>query len=845
MSAYLNVMVLFYKRHLRVQPMRELMAVAGVAAGVALFFAVQVAHRSLTGSFQEISRGVAGRATLELAARGPEGFDEAITEQVQRMGEVRAAAAIFQQPVVAVGPKGKRALTLVGANEQITALDGKLSLAFQHAAEASQRGPLILSASTASAIGVQPGQEVRVLVGERSFHLTLDAALGASKLGLAAEAPIAAAPLPTVQSIAGAAGRVSRVLIEVKPGKETALLHALQARFGGKLNVRGTGTEAKLLGNAAGPETQITLLFGVISVVAGIILAFNALLLASDERRRFIAYLLETGTPEGMIVASLLFDALILGVVGSLLGLLAGDLVSLFAYRAVPGYIAAAFAVGGGRIIDAQTIVVALAGGMLAGLVAAGLPALMMLRASAAIEPHTAGRTLSLTRKLHPADALLPAGGASLVVFSILLSLLLPAGTVVALVGIVAGLVICLPALTRGVLKLAYLLSQHSNDVSAHISAAELQSAPTRSVALLATGVVAAFLMVLIGGSVADVQHAARKGASDLLSSGELWVKPGGAENVYTTQRFNYLQTQKQLQQAPGVASVLPWRDSFLDIPNRRVWVLGVPRQVAAQIAPSQIVNGNLTTADDKIRAGGWVAISEPIAREKHLHLGDQFILPTPAGSATVRLAATIANYGWLPGAIVMNAGEHQRLWPGEPASELAVSLKPGVTLTEGKSTVERALPAGSALTVKTAAERRVEVSAVIGSTLSRLNDTALVVLIAAISSVIALMVAPIWQRRERVNALISVGMSPAQFARQTGAVLLCGCLVGVVGGLLGQYLIDGWLCATTGASVHDAPAWQLGIATLAIALAISATASVVAVAQTRGFQPRAAFQTE
>ena len=64
----------FYRRHLRVQPLRELMAIAGVAAGVALLFSVQVAHRSIVGSFEEVAHGVAGHATLELAARSPEGF---------------------------------------------------------------------------------------------------------------------------------------------------------------------------------------------------------------------------------------------------------------------------------------------------------------------------------------------------------------------------------------------------------------------------------------------------------------------------------------------------------------------------------------------------------------------------------------------------------------------------------------------------------------------------------------------------------------------------------------------------------------------------------------------------
>ena len=100
--------------------------------------------------------------------------------------------------------------------------------------------------------------------------------------------------------------------------------------------MRSVDTEAKLLANAAGPEKQVTLLFSAISLVAGIILAYNALLLASDERRRFIVYLIEAGTPDSMIIASLIFDAFVLGVAGACIGLLAGDIVSLVAYRTIP-----------------------------------------------------------------------------------------------------------------------------------------------------------------------------------------------------------------------------------------------------------------------------------------------------------------------------------------------------------------------------------------------------------------------------------------------------------------------------------------------------------------------------
>jgi putative ABC transport system permease protein len=849
LTGYLRTLLLFYRRHLRVQPLRELMAVVGVAAGVALLFAVQVAHHSITGSFEQITKGVAGRGTLEVAARGPSGFEQRVAASIERLPEVKATAPILQQPIIVVGPRGRRALTLVGATEQLAQLGGNLALAFQQTAEASKRGILLLTEPSANAIGVRPGGRVTLLIGGRTERAPLSAIVSSAKIGAAAESPIAAAPLPVVQSLARLQGRVTRLLIEPDRGDQSSLRRTLASQLGARLNVRPVSDEVKLLANAAGSEREVTLLFSAISIVAGVILAYNALLLASEERRRFIVSLIETGAPDSMIVASLAFDALILGLAGSILGLLAGDLISLIAYRSVPGYLAAAFAVGGQRVITTQAVLIAVAAGLTAAFAAAALPAIVALRAGAAAEPEAIGRTLSFAGRMRLPATLLFFAGLTLLCSSIIAALLIPSTTVLALVGLALGLVICLPTILRYMLRLARIIAPHSGDPAAVLSVAELRNSPTRSAALLATGTIAVFLMVVIGGSVSDVKQAARTGAGDLLSSADLWIKPGGPENVYTTQPFASANDQHSIGQLDVVRSVLPWRDSFLDVKGRRVWVLGVPPQVPDQIAPSQLIDGSLALADQHLREGGWAALSQPLAQERHLHIGQRFTLPTPSGKATLRLAATVANYGWLPGAIVMNGNDHARLWQDDRASQLSVALKPGVPIDRGKRIVQEALSDPAALSVKTSSQRRAEVSAVLGSTLSRLNDTTIVVLIAAVASVIALMTAAIWQRRDRLDSLKAIGMSSGQFVRlvfyESGSVLLVGCLIGAGAGLIGQYLIDGWLHTTTGASVHFHPAWLLALRTIIVAGGISIAAAMIAVIRTTTSQPRAALSTE
>jgi len=121
--------------------------------------------------------------------------------------------------------------------------------------------------------------------------------------------------------------------------------------------------------------------------------------------------------------------------------------------------------------------------------------------------------------------------------------------------------------------------------------------------------------------------------------------------------------------------------------------------------------------------------------------------------------------------------------------------------------------------------------------------------LIAAIATVIAMMISAVWQRRGRLDALMSIGMNTSQLARlmfyESGCVLLGGCLIGMASGILGQYLVDSWLQRSTGSPIQFAAAWQLGIRVIALAAAISAATATIAVLRTVGVQPKSAFSTE
>ncbi len=843
----LRTLILFYKRHLRVQPLRELMTIMGIAAGVALIFAVQVANKSVTGSFEQLSEGIVGRASLEVAARGPQGFDQKLFRKVDRLPDVETAAPVVERRIAVSGPKGRRALTLVGFDDRLKSSGGKLIRNVARRRDVSNLG-FYLTEPTAKAIGVRPGGTLNVEVGEHIKRLPLAGVASSDDFGPLVESPIAIAHLGLVQDIASMPGRVTRILVVPVPGRESQTKSALKRVSGGKLNVRSSNTEAKLLKDAANAERQLTSLFSLISLIVGVLLAYNAMLLALAERRAFISYLRQLGATNMTIIATLLFDALVIGIAGSILGILIGNLLSLYVFHQVPDYLASAFAIGSQRVVTMNTIILSLALGIFAALAAATRPAINLFKASPLGE-------ISMSRRLaHKSEN---AGtriklfwiGTTLIVITLAASMLVPDIIVFGIAALFAGIVLLLPILVTKILRIVQKISRRLSDPAARLSIAELVNNPTRSIALAATGALAVFAIVSINGSTNDLQRGGRELTGDILSNADLWVRTGGDENVYDTEPFNHRETAKRIRRLPIVKSVHVYRQSFLDLPHQRLWVGGVPSNDRILVAPSQIVKGDFTLAQRRLRRGGWAALTSTVADALNLRLGQAFTLPTPSGTSRFRLAATISHYGWFSGTVAINADDYSLHWNTAQASQLAVILAPGVPLSQGKIRVRQALGNDSALSVQAADERRADVDTTVRQGLSRLTQISNIVLFAAIMSVVTVMLAAVWQRRERLDSLVSMGMSFWQLARmlflETGLILFIGCFIGMAFGLVGQPLVDKWLSETTGAPAPFVPAWWLGIRTIVLAGLLSAMAAIAVVRLTVRFKPRAAFSPE
>jgi hypothetical protein len=70
-------------RHLRRHRLRTVLTVAGIAAGVALTFSIQVINATLLTSFRSSIRYLAGSAELEVSAPGQGGLPASVVGTVE------------------------------------------------------------------------------------------------------------------------------------------------------------------------------------------------------------------------------------------------------------------------------------------------------------------------------------------------------------------------------------------------------------------------------------------------------------------------------------------------------------------------------------------------------------------------------------------------------------------------------------------------------------------------------------------------------------------------------------------------------------------------------------------
>ncbi len=317
-------------RNLRARVQRTLLTAVGIVLGVGIVFGVLTLSNTMSGTFQQLFSRAYGSADLTVtAAGGSGGFDQKTAQRVRDFDGVESAAPRYASSSSLVldrkteaGLPEVQSMRLFGVEPESAELATGFELTDGRFPRSGRE--LTLDGAAAEGAGLKIGDEVTVGTpgGPKEAEVVgLLRIPGGSFGGLA----FGMAPLPFVQKTFDKPGQISGIAVEAAEGVPVSgLQERLDRDLGEGLQAERSETRTReVTGQLQGFRLAL-LFFAGTALFVGAFLVFNALSMTVLERTRELGMLRALGSTRAMIARSVVLEAALLGVFGSVVGVLFG-----------------------------------------------------------------------------------------------------------------------------------------------------------------------------------------------------------------------------------------------------------------------------------------------------------------------------------------------------------------------------------------------------------------------------------------------------------------------------------------------------------------------------------------
>jgi putative ABC transport system permease protein len=587
------------------------------------------------------------------------------------------------------------------------------------------------------------------------------------------------ADIATAQELLGRVGQLSHIDLAFPQGEagERELVR-LRAALPPGVEVIAASTRSQALGGMTRAFHQNLSALSLLALVVGMFLIYNTLTFAVVQRRALIGSLRSLGVTRGEVFGLVLGEALLVGAIGTVAGVLLGVLLAHALLDLVTRTINDLYFVLTVRDL-AITPQVLLKG------VALGLGGSLLAGIAPAHEATTAPPRVVLSRSTlelrlrHGAPRMALAG---LVLLSVSAALLLLSGTsllisYLALLAIILGFALLIPILTVGLMWGLQPALGRLFGILGSLAARGVVASLSRTavaIAALAVAVSATIGLGIMIGSFRDtvvhwLEHTLR---ADLYVSPRDEASTDGGLAPALVQR---------LASVPGIASCSTSRVVQIESAS------GLTHIVALNIGPVaypafRFKQGDVRAIWPAFQQGGAVIVSESYAYCHGLRVGSRVRLRTDRGVHAFPVAGVYYAYGTDQGVVTMNRKTYDRFWDDRGISAMGVYAAPGTDIAALKHSLLRIAAAWPGVQVRS--NRAIlELSLdIFDRTFAVTEVLRLLAGLVAFLGVLSALMALQLERTRELGVLRALGLTPSQLRAlvdsQTG-------LMGLVAGLL------------------------------------------------------------
>ena len=489
---------------------------------------------------------------------------------------------------------------------------------------------VVIDAGTATKEHLAAGDSIVIDTagGKRTYEITGTASYGeVDSLGFGS---IAVWDLKTAQQVLDREGRYDGISIAAKSGTSPAeLVKAVQPLVPANVDVQDSAKQAEqdaeAISESMGSIRLFLLGFGGIALLVGAFVIFNTLSITVAQRTREFATLRTLGASRKQVMRSVRLEGFVIGLIGSILGLVAGLAIS-------KGMIALFSALGvdlpeASTVIQQRTIIVSLLLGTGITLLASILPA----RRATRVPPIAAvreGATLPPTKLAahsHNAGVGVTVASLAAILFGILggasgpLVALLLAGGVL---GLFVGIALLAPRLVKPLARILGLPARLAGGVAGELAGANAVRNPGRTASTAAALMIGLTLVTVVAVLGAGISNATKSAITEQLDAD--YVVDGKQGLPFSASEGD------KLAATPGVKSASHVRSDTALVQGKQQQVSGIDPATIAEFYTFEWTTGSDRTLE-QLGADGAL-VTKSYAEDKHLKTGSTLAVTTPAG---------------------------------------------------------------------------------------------------------------------------------------------------------------------------------------------------------------------
>lgn len=780
----------FVLRDLYANRTRSLLSILGVALGVAVMLAINLANGTALSRFEDSIALVAGNSNLEIVPSAEADLDEGI---LYRLQDLPARGTLFT-PIIdrlAVVPGNDQdVVEVLGVDMLADSAFRPLNFAGERKEGALEnaifsRNSIYVGEAFAKRYGLALNSRLPLLIDDRRLEMTVQGILSSQGAGEAFGGNIVVMDIGAAQAAFSMQGRISRVDLMVPRDQLQSTLKQLNAVAGPAAVVERPGRRGKQVEKMLAAFQYNLAALSLIALLVGMFVIYNTMSMSVVRKRSEIGVLRALGVSRRRLLFMFVCQSIFLGTIGSALGLAAGTAVARLAVGAVSNTVQALY-------VDQPPAEVAVSWQPLAAAFAVGLCLTVVAGLAPAVEamsipPGEATRRGSFERRVERASPLIAVLGCLLVVVAWLAALLppvhgLPVFGYLSAALIIFGVAMCLPVMLSVVGDKLHPVWMQLFGSEGKLAVLSLTSSLGRTSVAVASLMLGIAMMVSLALMIASFRQTVIVWVGQSLKA-DIYVAPLARAASKRAGRL-IPSTVQAIRRLSGIQDV----DAFVEFP---IDYQGDTTNLAAADLDVLAKHGGLMFTDRRasqsvlslLSQHEGCIVSESFALHNRLKQGDIIELGSPSGMWTVPIRGVYYDYASERGYIILPRWLYRRHYPDLFASTLGIYLVPGAKLDTVRSQLAHVLGANTGLSIRNNSELRREVLRIFDNTFAITYALHAVSIVVAILGVLNALFALNYESRRDFALLTCLGASTRQIRK---LVLVQAVTLGFLGTVLG-----------------------------------------------------------